>query len=151
MAKRQKMSEKLHKFSIPYPNMDTDPFLLRCNRTFMTYFHNIKSDDPGFKTYCAIHMTAEALNNSAENISRMLVEIGLRAPIEAFPKSFTSYIQDKKSKAKWDRSGTTSAQKELAHIWQQPDENWHFKNYDTAIKSQTKQTIPRQKSLHPKF
>lgn len=145
------MSNALHKFTIPYPKADTDPFLLRCNGVFMTYFHNIKSDDPAFKTYCAIHFAAEELHNSAENIARMLVEIGLRAPIEAFPKSFTTYIQEKQDKEKWDLNGLTTSQKELADIWQQPDEKWHFKNFDATSTPKSKQTPARKKSLHPKI
>ena len=143
------MSEIVHKFSIPYPNMDTDPFLLRCNGTFMTYFHNIKSDDPAFKTYCAIHFAAEELHNSAENIARMLVEIGLRAPIEAFPKSFTNYIEEKQDRERWDLNGLTTAQKELASLWQEPDEKWLFKNFGAQQKPKTQLSKSKKQSLKP--
>jgi len=62
-----------------------------CQR-FVKHLRHVRSDDVSVKLLSSIQYTADILGCSDAHICKVLVDHGLRAPREGFPKCFIEYI-----------------------------------------------------------
>jgi len=131
--------------SLPFSEKNSDPFLRKCNSTFMAFFNKTRPYDFSTRTYLSIIFTANQLHNSPENISRMLVESGLRAGLTAFPDKFIDYIKDRSNKNNHPIRCLTPAQKALINHWQTPKIQVHYISQKHNSKPSP---IPKRRSMH---
>lgn len=84
---------------------------------FMRHLRHIISGRSDIKILSAIQFTADMMDHSDAHISKVLVDLGLRASRNAFPADFLSYADQSLMRSDWAIGGPSKGLKELQQFW----------------------------------
>ena len=104
-------------FSLPSLPANADTLTRHFFSQFMLEFQSQRSTDSYFRIYTAIEKTASKTGNAPEVVARALVESGLRASRECFPRNFITAIEKNSVMPKWNFHAMTPQQRELLSFW----------------------------------
>ncbi len=104
-------------FSLPSLPANADTLTRHFYAQFMLEFQSQRTTDSYFRIYTAIEKTASKTGNAPEIVARALVESGLRASRESFPRQFIASIEKRSVMPKWNLNAMTPQQRELMSFW----------------------------------
>ena len=84
---------------------------------FMNHLACVPNSRIDIKILSAIQFTADILGYSDAHISKVLVDLGLRASRAAFPATFLDYADNALIRTVWDIGAPSLALKELDTYW----------------------------------
>lgn len=84
---------------------------------FMRHLRNVPAGDVSVKIVSSIQFTADFLVSSDAHVAKVLVDLGLRAPRQAFPASFLDYADGALSQGGWSFGGANKHIKQLHSYW----------------------------------
>lgn len=84
---------------------------------FMRHLRLVPNSRMEIKILSAIQFTADLLGCSDAHVSRVLVDLGLRAPRMAFPADFLSYADAALMRSGWEVGGPSAALLALKKFW----------------------------------
>ena len=84
---------------------------------FMRHLRHVPNSRPEIKVLSAIQFTADMSDYSDAHVSKMLVEMGLKAPRMAYPAEFLTYADQALMRSGWDVGGPSPALLELQAFW----------------------------------
>ena len=90
---------------------------------FMRHLRNVPNSRMEIKILSAIQFTADMLDHSDAHVSKVLVDLGLRAPRMAFPADFLKFVDFSLMRTGWDVGGPTPAMVELKDHWRKIGEH----------------------------
>lgn len=90
----------------------------RCCYSFHRFLKLVDQQNETLAVYQAIHLTAQETGYSDMYVAKILVEYGLKAPKEAFPESFSHFLEEKTELNPWAAGSMSYAQNKLAKFWQ---------------------------------
>ncbi len=88
---------------------------------FMSFLRHAASGNIEIKILTSIQSTANALDYSEALVSKILVDLGLRAPQRAFPHAYLSHVERSRQRSFWQQGSATAPVKDLCHFWADPD------------------------------
>ncbi len=86
-------------------------------QAFVGHIRHVPTSRTEIKILSSIQFTADALNLSDAHVSKMLVEMGLRAPRLAFPLEFLDYADACLMRYGWDVGAPSEALIALRDYW----------------------------------
>lgn len=110
------MSDMPAIYMMPLPP-EEGRFAHECYMKFMRHMNRIKGADMDHRILRGIQFTADMTDNSTAHIAQLLVEMGLRAPQNAFPQDFIDYMEERRDKPAWMLGAPTRSQIELDRFW----------------------------------
>ena len=84
---------------------------------FINHLSCVPNSRIEIKILSSIQFTADILGYSDAHISKVLVDLGLRASRAAFPATFLDYADGALIRTVWDIGAPSSALKELDYYW----------------------------------
>lgn len=102
---------------LPVPACDGDKDTLSVYAKFMSHLRHVPNNRPAIKVLSAIQFTADMKGYSDANVSKILVDLGLRAPRAAYPAEFLNYADEALLRSGWDVGGPNQALLELRGFW----------------------------------
>lgn len=84
---------------------------------FMRHLYCVPNRRMEIKILSAIQFTADMLGHSDAHVSKILVDMGLRAPRMAFPAEFLRYADQALMRAPWDVGAPGAGLIELKQHW----------------------------------
>lgn len=84
---------------------------------FMRHLRLVPNSRIEIKVLSAIQFTADVLDCSDAHVSRVLVDLGLRAPRMAFPADFLSYADAALMRSGWEVGGPSASLLALKTYW----------------------------------
>lgn len=111
------MKQQLQNISLPALTGNADTLTRHFLTQFMHEFQRQRGKDTYFRIYAAIESTAARTGSPPEAVARALVESGLRAARESFPRKFVAAVEKGGAAPKWNIASTTEQQRELLSYW----------------------------------
>lgn len=90
---------------------------------FMRHLRHVPNSRLEIKILSAIQFTADMLDHSDAHVSKVLVDLGLRAPRLSFPADFLSFIDKSLQRNSFDIGGPSADMKELRAFWDEIGED----------------------------
>jgi hypothetical protein len=84
---------------------------------FMRHLRHVPNSRTEIKVLSAIQFTSDMLDCSDAHISKVLVDLGLRAPRMAFPADFLSFVHASLMRSGWEVGGPSPSLIELKAFW----------------------------------
>ncbi len=84
---------------------------------FMRHLREVPNNRPEIKILAAVQFTANMSDHSDAHVSKILVELGLRAPRMAFPAEFLDYVDAALMRPDWSVGGASLAVQDLKEHW----------------------------------
>lgn len=84
---------------------------------FMRHLRHVPNSRMEIKILSAIQFTADMLDHSDAHVSKVLVDLGLRAPRLSFPADFLSFIDQSLMRSSFEIGGPSEDMKELRGFW----------------------------------
>lgn len=84
---------------------------------FVRHLQMVPNSQPAIKVLSAIQFTADFLGYSDAHVSKVLVDLGLRATRQAFPAEFLNYVDAALPRGGWEIGGPSQSVQELASYW----------------------------------
>lgn len=107
-----------HAVTLPYADFDSghedqlDVYL-----RFIGHFRSVPVSRIETKILTSIQFTADLMECSDAHIAKVLVEIGLRAPRDAFPIDFLNYFDRSMKRTGWAVGAPSEAMLDLSDSW----------------------------------
>lgn len=117
---RQSQASQQPAFSLPILDAAADTLARHFWSQFMHEFQRQPDINPGTRIFAAICATAQRTRSTPEAVARTLVESGLCAGRDSFPKAFVAQIEARRARPKWDIGAITQRQRELLDFWTRP-------------------------------
>jgi hypothetical protein len=90
---------------------------------FMRHLRHVPNSRMEIKVLSAIQFTADILDYSDAHVSKLLVDLGLRAPRMAFPADFLKFADAAYLRTGWEVGGPTTGMTELKTFWDKTGED----------------------------
>lgn len=90
---------------------------------FMRHLRLVPNKRVEIKILSAIQFTADMMNIADELVSKILVDLGLRAPRCAFPSAYLKFADDCLKTQKWDVERPTNHLMDLRQYWNAKQNN----------------------------
>ena len=103
--------------SLPLPPTITEEDDLALYARFMRHLRHVPTSRMEIKILSAIRFTADLLDHSDAHISKVLVDLGLRAPRMAFPADFLKYTDAALMRSGWEVGGPSAGLLALKEYW----------------------------------
>ncbi len=104
---------------VTYPTLPMNENMeSRCCYAFHRFLKLIDEPKETKAIHQAIQLTAQETGFSDMYVSKILVEQGLKAPKDAFPESFSTFLEDKTNINGWAAGSLSYAQNKLTKFWQ---------------------------------
>lgn len=84
---------------------------------FMRHLRMVPSSNADIKVLSAIQFTSDLLSQSDAYITKVLVDLGLRAPRKAFPADYLEFVDKSTLRHNREVGGPTKATRELCEHW----------------------------------
>ncbi len=84
---------------------------------FLRHLSAVPSQNSCMKVLSSIQFVADLMGYSDAHISKILVELGLRAPSGAFPEAYIQHVDKTLNGAIWSSVGPSLALSELTRHW----------------------------------
>lgn len=104
-------------YPLPPMNTPSSRFDMEVYAKFMRHLRELPMESDEMKILSAILFTAKAMGTSNALISKVLVDMGLRAERRAFPMSFLEFVDEAIAKAGFREGAASSSVIELADSW----------------------------------
>lgn len=128
----QKQEERI---VLPVPSLDiSEKDAQAIYAKFMRHLRHVPNSRTEIKVLSAIQFTADMLNYSDAHVSKILVDLGLRASRMAFPAEFLRFTDNALMRSGWDVGGPTPALVDLKRHWDHIGEDkFAFVNLDCGF------------------
>jgi hypothetical protein len=104
---------------LPFPPTDMKAeFEMEVYARFMRHLRQVPSSRPEIRILAAIQFVADMMDVGDAHISKILVDLGLRAPRMAFPESYLQFVDNILMRSIHDVGYTNGALKDLHQHWQ---------------------------------
>lgn len=113
--------EKIIAYPLPPMNTPSTRFDMEVYAKFMRHLRELRMESDALKILSAILFTAKAMDTSDALVSKVLVDMGLRAPRRAFPISFVEFVDQTMERAGWREGAASSSVVELCDCWRHMD------------------------------
>lgn len=112
-------SEADPRFQFPYPNSTIagQDIELEIYARFMRHLRHVPSSRMEIKILSSIQFTADMMDVGDALVSKILVDMGMRAPRRAFPAAFLEHVDAAILRTGWDAGGPSIAVIELKNHW----------------------------------
>jgi hypothetical protein len=84
---------------------------------FMRHLRHVPNSRMEIKVLSALQFTADMTDHSDAHVSKLLVDLGLRAPRMAFPADFLRFADAALMRSGWEVGGPTAGLTELKQFW----------------------------------
>lgn len=84
---------------------------------FMRHLRAVPNSHPAVKVLSAIQFTADFLGYNDAQVTKALVDFGLRTPRMALPAEFLDYADQSLMRLDWEVGGAPVSVQELAEYW----------------------------------
>jgi len=84
---------------------------------FMRHLRMVPNSSAEIKLLSAIQFTSDLLNQSDAYITKILVDLGLRAPRKAFPAEYLEFVDKSTVRSNHEVGGPSNAMMELCAHW----------------------------------
>ncbi len=106
-----------NRIEYPLPPSKHDDNAMECYSRFMRHLRHVPNSRDEIKVLSAIQFTADMMMSNDAQISKMLVDMGLRAPRAAFPASYLEFADNSLMRSGWEVGGPTVSLTELKTFW----------------------------------
>jgi len=114
-----KISTHQERYILPLPpsHPATEKDEMAIYARFMRHLRHVPSSRMEIKILSAIQFAADMLDHSDAHVSKILVDLGLRAPRIAFPADFLGFIDQSMMRTGWDVGGPSGGMVDLKSFW----------------------------------
>lgn len=84
---------------------------------FMKHFRLIPNSNIEVKVLSAIQFTSDILDLNDALVSKMLADMGLRAPRRAFPEAYLDHVDRSLMRSGWDVGGPCASSVDMKRFW----------------------------------
>ena len=120
---------------LPVPSLDiSEKDAQAVYAKFMRHLRHVPNSRMEIKVLSAIQFTADMLGFSDAHVSKVLVDLGLRAPRMAFPAEFLRFADNALMRSGWEVGGPSQPLVDLKRHWDQIGEDkFAFVNGDCSV------------------
>lgn len=108
---------------LPLPSEAHGQDVLDILNRFMRHLRHVPSSRRDIQILSAIQFTADMLDYSDAHVSKILVDLGLRAPRMAFPADFLRYCDMALMRSGWEVGGPSPSLTALKAYWDEIGED----------------------------
>ena len=108
---------------LPMPPEMNDGSSMEIYARFMGYLRHVPNSRLEIKILSSIQFTADMLDYSDAQVSKLLVDLGLRAKRAAFPAEFLKFVDASLMRSGWEVGGPSAAMLELKDYWDKVGED----------------------------
>ncbi|HEU4837990.1 MAG TPA: hypothetical protein VFS88_01100 [Micavibrio sp.] len=103
---------------LPLPPLDgSDDLELEVYARFMRHMRLVPNSRLEIKILSAIQFTSDMMDLNDAIISKMLADMGLRAPRKAFPEAYLNHVDNTLMRAGWDVGGPCASSIDMKRFW----------------------------------
>lgn len=84
---------------------------------FMRHFRLVPNSRIEIKILSAIQFTSDILDLNDALVSKMLADMGLRAPRKAFPETYLDHVDRSLMRSGWDAGGPCASSIDMKRFW----------------------------------
>lgn len=103
--------------NLPLPPEDQEAAEMEIYARFMRHLRMVPNSKAEIKVLSALQFTADILDISDALISKTLVDLGLRAPRDAFPSEYLDFVDKSLLRGGWHIGGPTASMAALKAHW----------------------------------
>jgi len=103
---------------LPLPPLDgADSLDLEVYARFMRHIRLVPNSRTDIKVLSGIQFTADMMDLNDAIVSKMLADMGLRAPRRAFPESYLDHVDQTLMRSGWDVGGPSASSIDMKRFW----------------------------------
>lgn len=103
---------------LPLPPLDgSDDLELEVYARFMRHIRMVPNSRMDIKVLSATQFTSDMMDLSDAVVSKMLADMGLRAPRRAFPESYLDHVDSSLMRSGWDVGGPCASSIDMKRFW----------------------------------
>jgi len=103
---------------LPLPPLDgSESMELEVYARFMRHVRLVPNSRPEIKILSAIQFTSDILDLNDAIVSKMLADMGLRAPRRAFPEAYLDHVDRSLMRSGWDIGGPCASSVDMKRFW----------------------------------
>ena len=103
---------------LPVPSLNAgDPMNMEIYTRFMRHMRLSPSGTMDVKILSAIQFTSDMLDLNDAIVSKILADMGLRAPRSALPQSYLEYVDRSLERTHWDVGGPNASSLAMKDYW----------------------------------
>lgn len=106
-----------HVLPLPPSDVTTQKDEMAIYARFMRHLRHVPNSRMEIKILSAIQFTADMLYLSDAHVSKVLIELGLRAPRLSFPADFLSFMDQAIMRSGWEIGSPNESMQELKDFW----------------------------------
>lgn len=109
---------------LPLPPLDgADGLELEVYARFMRHFRLVPNSRIEIKVLSAIQFTSDILDLNDALVSKMLADMGLRAPRRAFPSSYLDHVDRSLMRSGWETGAPCASSTDMKRFWDEIGED----------------------------
>jgi hypothetical protein len=113
-----KAIEAFDNIFLPLPPLDGADYMeLEVYARFMRHYRLVPNSRPEIKILSGIQFTSDMMDLSDAVVSKMLADMGLRAPRRAFPESYLEHVDASLMRSGWDVGGPCASSIDMKRFW----------------------------------
>lgn len=136
MKANDNLSTNNERVLLPLPPVSVEAkFEMDIYARFMRHLRHVANSREDIKVLSAIQFVADMMDVQDDEIAKVLVDHGLRAPRVAFPANYLEYVDNALMRDDWEHGAASSSLKELREHWGSIGEDRFaaFKRYYPSI------------------
>src|SRR5690606_22898871 len=103
---------------MPLPPLDpADPLELEVYARFMRHVRLVPNSRTDIKVLSAIQFTSDMMDLNDAIVSKMLADMGLRAPRRAFPESYLDHVDQSLMRSGWEVGAPSASSIDMKRFW----------------------------------
>ena len=111
-------AETFENVFLPLPPLDgADNLDLEVYARFMRHIRLVPNSRLDIKVLSAIQFTSDMMDMSDAVVSKMLADMGLRAPRKAFPEAYLDHVDDSLMRSGWEVAGPCASSVDMKRFW----------------------------------
>lgn len=113
-----KNTETFENVFLPLPPLDgAEAPALEVYARFMKHYRLVPNSNIAIKILSAIQFTADMLDLNDAIVSKMLADMGLRAPRRAFPEAYLEHVDASLMRSGWDVGAPAASSIDMKRFW----------------------------------
>ncbi len=119
-----KTADTFENVFLPLPPLDgADNLEMEVYARFMRHFRLVPNSRIEIKILSAIQFTADMTDVNEASVSKMLADMGLRAPRRAFPEIYLEHVDRSLMRSGWDVAGPCASSIDMKRFWDEIGED----------------------------